>query len=124
MLTILMAIAFLGALGPPDSPAPASTACAKPYVDAQIIDDDAFANLMGAAQQDFSTGTASWVRFRVEVSADGKEKSLSIDSSSDGSANISSAHQTLDAARFLHFTPKFVNCNAVDGVYELRVSLK
>jgi hypothetical protein len=109
--------------GLPDSPAPAPTACAIPVADPKVTDDDAFENFNAAIMHDFGSGTATSATFVIEVSADGKETGLRVDSSSDGSVNISKGQATVNAAKSLHFIPKMVNCKPVDGEYFLQVNL-
>ena len=123
MLIPLIVSAIFAVSGVSDSPAPAPTACTTPVADPKVVDDDAFKNFSAAITQDFGSGTATSAKFAIEVSVDGKETGLRVDSSSDGSVNISKGQDVLSAAKSLHFIPKMVNCQPVAGEYFLQVNL-
>ena len=123
MLIQVIVSAIFVVSGVPDSPAPAPTACAIPVADPKVADDEAFENFNAALMRDFGSGTATSAKFVIEVSADGKETGIRVDGSSDGSVNISKGQATVNAAKSLHFIPKMVNCQPVDGEYFLQVNL-
>ncbi|MGZ3527028.1 MAG: energy transducer TonB [Vulcanimicrobiaceae bacterium] len=109
---MLLAIAF--AMAELVTPAPSPAACTAPYRNATVIPDRFLDAVFEAAAPE------AQLVLSITVAPDGTAKDVTVQDTSNGA--LLEGQKATEAAKRLHFKPKIVNCQAVEGKYLLRVT--